>query len=135
MSPDEFRTKGLPDDPAIWFAVTPHLFPDPENPERIKWLRAIDARCRKTEPDNSACFMAWASALEELKERQAAVRVWARGAERFPDDVRLRDRQAQRLEAEEQYEAAVPILEWLIEIARTTTTTQIVLLPRSTLCN
>ncbi len=115
VPPDEFRAKGLPDDPAIWFAATPYLFPDATDPERLKWLRAIDARCARTEPVNVAGFTAWASALEELREGPAAVRVWARAAERFPDDIPLRDRQSARLEAEEMYEDAVPILEWLIE--------------------
>ena len=53
------------------------------------------------------------SALEELRDGPRAIRVWRRAAERFPDDVVVRDRLARRLEAEELYEEALPELEWL----------------------
>jgi tetratricopeptide (TPR) repeat protein len=115
VAPDVFRAKGLPDDPALWYAATPHLFPDSNDPERAKWLRAIVDRCARTEPTSAQGFMAWGSALEELKEGPASVRVWRRAVELYPDNIPLRNFQATRLEAEEMYEDAIPVLEWLIE--------------------
>jgi hypothetical protein len=113
VSPEEFRIKGLPDDPALWFAAAPQLFPDEIAPERAAWMRAIDERSTRREPESVAGFLAWGSALEELSDGAGAIRVWRRGVERYPDDVQLHDRLAARLEAEELFEDALPVLEWL----------------------
>jgi O-antigen ligase/tetratricopeptide (TPR) repeat protein len=114
--PGQFRAGALPDDPAVWFAATPALFPDAADPERVKWLRAIaDRWAAGPEPQTVAGFAAWATALEELGDAAGAIRVGRRAAERFPDDVPTRDRLAERLEAEELYEEAEPVLAWLAE--------------------
>ena len=113
--PELFREKGLPDDPAIWFAVVPQFLPDTTDPERADWMRAIAARCSRTEPDKVVGFVAWGSALEELTDMPGAIGVWRRSIDRFPDDMPLRDRLAARLEAEELYEDALPALEWLTD--------------------
>lgn len=113
VRPEEFRAKALPDDPAIWYAVVRPLFPDANDPERPKWLRAIADRCARTAPDTVAGYTAWASALEELGDMPEAIRVWRRATEQFPDDVPLRDRLSRRLMSEELYEEALPVLEWL----------------------
>jgi tetratricopeptide (TPR) repeat protein len=113
VSSTEFRERALPDRPAIWFAVTPQLFLDESAPGRSDWLRAIVDRCARTEPESVAGFVAWGSALEDLHDASAALHVWRRGVERFPEDVPLRDHLAARLEAEERYEEALPVLEWL----------------------
>lgn len=113
VPPAEFRARALPDDPAIWFAATPYLFPETNDPERVAWLQAIAARSARVEPESMGGFTAWASALEELNDGPGAVRVWRRAVEHYPDDIRLRDRLAARLEAEEMYEEALPILEAL----------------------
>ena len=109
-----FREKALPDDPAVWFAVTPQLFPDESSPGRAEWLRAIAARCRRAAPETVSGYLAWGSALEELADPGEAIRVWRRGVARFPDSKPLHNRLAMRLEVEEDYEEAVPVLEWLI---------------------
>jgi hypothetical protein len=76
-------------------------------------MRAIDERSTRREPESVAGFLAWGSALEELSDGPGAIRVWRRGVERHPDDVQLHDRLAARLEAEELFEDALPVLEWL----------------------
>lgn len=113
VPPTLFRDKALPDDPAVWFAVMPQFFPGETAPGRAEWLRAIVARCTRAEPDAVPGFMAWGSALEELGNSPDAVRVWRRAIERFAADVPLHNRLAARLEAEELYEEALPVLEWL----------------------
>ena len=113
VPPDEFRAKGLPDDPAIWFAIAPQLFHDKSDPARADWMRAIAARCSRTEPMNVAGFVAWGSALEEVKDAPGAIAAWRRATDRFPTVSSLRDRFAAFLEAEELYEDALPVLEWL----------------------
>jgi tetratricopeptide (TPR) repeat protein len=113
VSPEEFRSKGLPDDPALWFAATPQLFPDETAPGRAAWMRTIDERSTRREPESVGGFLAWGSALEDLSDGPGALRVWRRAVERYPDDVQLHDRLAASLEAEELFEEAVPVLEWL----------------------
>jgi tetratricopeptide (TPR) repeat protein len=113
VPPEQFRARALPDDPVMWFAVTPQLFPDATAPGRAEWLRAIDTRYSRHEPESVAGFLAWGSALEELSAGATAIRAWRRAVERFPDDTPLHDRLAARLEAEEDYPEALPILEWL----------------------
>ena len=113
VPPARFREQTLPDDPAVWFAVMPQLFPQESDPGLAEWLRAIAARCLREEPSTVAGFLAWGSAFEELADVPAALRVWQRALERFPDDRLLHDRLAARLEAEELYEGALPVLEWL----------------------
>jgi tetratricopeptide (TPR) repeat protein len=113
VAPALLREKALPDDPAAWFVAMPILFADDADPKRAEWLRAIDARCRRAEPETIAGFLAWGSALEELSDAPGAIRAWRRAIERFPDSVPLHDRLATRLEVEELYEEAQPGLEWL----------------------
>jgi tetratricopeptide (TPR) repeat protein len=114
VSPDRFRSEALPDDPALWYAVMPQLFPDNSAPGRTDWLRAIDARYTREEPSAVAGYLAWGSALEELRDVSAALKVWRRAVDQFPADVRLRDELSRHLEAEELYSEALPVLEWLI---------------------
>ena len=90
------------------------MFPDPDDPARAAWLRATAGRWESgPEPAALAGFTGWASTLEELGDGTGAVRVWRRAVERFPEETAPRDRLAARLEAEELYEEAVPVLEWL----------------------
>jgi tetratricopeptide (TPR) repeat protein len=114
LPPDELRTLLLPDDPAVWYTATPFVFPRPNDPGRMAWLKAIADRWgRGPEPGTVANFVAWGTALEELGDIPAALHVWRRATERFPDEIELRDRLARRFESEEMYEEAVPVLEWL----------------------
>ena len=114
LAPDELRAKLLPDDPAVWFAATRFVFAHPDDPGRVAWLKAVaDRFAAGPEPAAQAGFVAWATALEELGEATAAIRVWRRAIERFPEETQPRDRLAARLEAEELYTDAVPVLEWL----------------------
>jgi tetratricopeptide (TPR) repeat protein len=113
VSPEEFRARALPDDPALWFAAAHELFSNDAAPGRTDWMRAIDVRCSRAEPETAPGLIAWGSALEELRDGPRAIRVWRRAAERFPDGVVVRDRLARRLEAEELYEEALSELEWL----------------------
>jgi O-antigen ligase len=114
LAPDELRAKLLPDDPAVWFAATRFVFPHADDPRRAAWLRATAERwAAGPEPATVAGLVGWASALEQLGDTSAAVRVWRRAVERFPGETEPRDRLAARLEAEELYEEAVPVLEWL----------------------
>jgi O-antigen ligase/tetratricopeptide (TPR) repeat protein len=113
VPPGQFRARTLPDDPVLWFAVAPQLFPDAAAPGRADWLRAIDTRYSRHEPESVAGFLAWGSTLEELSNSAAAIRAWRRALERFPNDLQLHDRLAARLETDEFYAEALPILEWL----------------------
>jgi O-antigen ligase/tetratricopeptide (TPR) repeat protein len=114
LSPEELRTRLLPDDPAVWFAATRFVFADSADPARVAWLKATANRWEAgPEPAALAGFVAWATTLEELGDGTGAVRVWRRAVERFPEETTPRDRLAARLEAEELYEEAVPVLEWL----------------------
>jgi hypothetical protein len=114
FTPDELRTRLLPDDPAVWFAATRFVFPDPDDLARVAWLRVTANRWEAgPEPAALAGFVAWATTLEELDDGTAALRVWRRAVERFPEETTPRDRLATRLEAEELYEEAAPVLEWL----------------------
>jgi O-antigen ligase len=108
-----FREQALPNDPAVWFAVMPELFPYESDAGREEWLRAVVTGYARGEPTTVAGFLAWGSAQEELANPSAAIRVWRRAIERFPDNVSLHDRLTARLEAEELYEDALPVLEWL----------------------
>jgi len=114
VAPERFRESALPDDPAIWFAVIPQLFRD-NVAERTEWLRAIDERCSRKEPETTSGITAWASTLDELDDASGAIRVWQRAITRFPDNEELHNRLAARLEAEERYEEAQSVLEWLIQ--------------------
>jgi tetratricopeptide (TPR) repeat protein len=114
VAPERFREQALPDDPAVWFAVIPQLFGD-NAAERVKWLRAIDERCSRREPETTFGFAAWASALDELDDASGAIRVGQRAISRFPDDEELHNRLAARLETEDRYEEAQSVLEWLIQ--------------------
>ena len=84
VSPEEFRIQALPDDPALWFAVVPQLFPDETASGRADWMRTIDERSNRREPESVAGYVAWGSALEELADGPAAIRVWRRAVERYP---------------------------------------------------
>ncbi len=113
--PAELRTRLLPDDPAAWFAATRFVFPHTDDPQRRTWLKATaDRWAGGTEPQTVARFAGWATVLEELGEEAAAVRVWRRAVEKFPEETLPHDRLALRLEADELYEEAVPELEWLL---------------------
>lgn len=115
LSPEQFRANVLPDDPAVWYAATPLLFPNPTDPARRAWLQAAIHRwAAGPEPNTPESYIAWGTALEELQDTVTALSVWRRAVERFPNDIGPHDRLAARLEAEEEYEAAIPILEWLI---------------------
>lgn len=115
LSPEQFRTAVLPDDPSLWYAATPYFYPDPADPARKVWIQAAaDRWAAGSEPDTLAGFTDWGTALEAMGDSAAALRVWRRVVERFPDEVAPRNRLAARLEAEEEYEAAIPVLEWLI---------------------
>lgn len=114
MPPEAIRSQLLADDPAAWLAATPFVFASSVNPNRTPWLRAVaDRWAAGPEPTELAGFAGWAGALEELGDWTAAGRVWGRAAELFPDSPQPRDRMAARLESLEQYEEAVPLLEWL----------------------
>lgn len=113
VRPVEFREKVLPDSPAMWYAVAPQLFPERGTPGRAEWMRAIAARCSRAEPHQSADFIAWGSALEELGDAAGAARVWRTAAARFPERPDLRSRLAASLESQELYEEALPVLEAL----------------------
>jgi tetratricopeptide (TPR) repeat protein len=115
LTPEQFRTHVLPDDPVLWYAATPLLFPNSADPARRAWIQAaINRWSGGPEPDTVASYIAWGTALEELKDPAVALRVWQAAVTRFPDQLAPRDRLAARLEAEEEYEAAIPLLEWLI---------------------
>jgi len=114
LSPDELRARLLPDDPDAWLAATPFVFPESDAPARTTWLRATaDRWAARPEPTTVAGFVGWASALEGAGDPAAAARVWRRAVERFPDERDPRDRLAARLEADELYTEAAPVLEWL----------------------
>src|SRR5262249_29681007 len=114
FSPDVLRTQLLPDDPAAWFVATRFIFPDPDDPGRTAWLKTTAERWASgPEPTTVSNFTLWATTLEHLGDNPAAVQVWQRAIERFPDDPILRDRLAMRLETDERYEEAVPLLDWL----------------------
>lgn len=115
LLPDQLRTRVLPDDPAVWVAVTDLLYPNPTtDPEgRRAWLRAAADRWASAPPDTPEGMAAWATVLEDLAEPALAEHVWRMAAEKFPESELVRDRLAAGLEAEELYEEAVPLLEWL----------------------
>lgn len=116
MTPERIRAEVLPDDPAVWYAATPFLYPDLADPARKAWIQvATDRWAADPEPETLTGLTGWATALEELGATDAALRVWRRAVERFPDQIDPRDRLAARLEAEEDYEQAVPVLEWLTD--------------------
>jgi tetratricopeptide (TPR) repeat protein len=116
LPPERIRAELLPDDPEMWFAATPFLYPDTDDPARRAWVQtAADRWAAGPEPETLAGLTRWATALEELGDADAALRVWRRAVERFPDEIAPRNRLAARLEAEEEYEAAIPVLEWLID--------------------
>ena len=115
FSPDEVRSRVLPDDPAVWLAATPFIFSPTDDMGRVAWFKAIaDRSLAVPEPTTIAGFIVWTTALEQLGDSVGALRVWRRAVERFPDDVVARDHFAAALASEELYEEAVPILEWLI---------------------
>jgi tetratricopeptide (TPR) repeat protein len=116
LPPEQVRARILPDDPGVWMAATADLFPDPQaDPKpRQDWLRAAANRWEAgPRPDRPAGWVAWASALEELGDRPAALKVLRTAADQFTDSILVRNELATRLEGEELYEEAVPHLEWL----------------------
>ncbi|MFO0825846.1 MAG: O-antigen ligase family protein, partial [Gemmataceae bacterium] len=114
FSPEELRANVLPDEPAVWFAATPYLFPE-VNADREAWLRAAAERwAARPEPTRLPELVDWGTTLELLGDQSGATRLWWRAVERFPDEIVARDRLAAALAAEELYEDAVPVLEWLL---------------------
>lgn len=114
FAPAELRANVFPDDPEVWFAATPDLFPIADE-SRQAWLRgAADRWAAGAEPTVISGFVNWATTLELLGEHAAATRVWQRAVERFPEEIVPRDRLAAALFTEELYEDAVPVLEWLL---------------------
>jgi Flp pilus assembly protein TadD len=114
ISPREIRFRLLPDDAGVWLAATPYIFPDRQSEGRKEWLRAVVARWSQgPEPTDLASYLAWNNSLMELGEHDEAERLLRRVMERFPQEPEPRNRLASRLEADERYEDAVPILEWL----------------------
>lgn len=114
LPPERIRAEVLPDDPEVWHAAAPFLFPSGTDLARREWLRVVASRWASgPEPATPQRFAAWGGVLEELGDGPASLAVARRAAERFPDDFATRDRLASRLEAEELYEEAVPVLEWL----------------------
>jgi len=115
FTPDELRTQLLPDDPALWSAAVPFVFPIPNDPARVVWLKATaDRWATGAEPGTLAAFTDWATVLEQLGDGLAAVKVWRRAVERFPSEATVRDRFAACLEGEELYEEAQSVLESLV---------------------
>jgi tetratricopeptide (TPR) repeat protein len=114
FSPEELRANVLPDEPDIWFAATPYLFPE-ASADREAWLRAAAERwAARPEPTLLPELVNWGTTLELLGDQAGATRLWRRAVERFPDGIVARDRLAAALAAEELYEDAVPVLEWLL---------------------
>jgi tetratricopeptide (TPR) repeat protein len=109
LTAEDLRTRVLPDDPAVWVAAA--KFVDGET--KAKWLRAATGLWASSHPERENGWIAWAEALEELGEPAEALEVWRDGNKRFPESVTLSDRLAARLEAEERYGEALPLLEWL----------------------
>ncbi|VTT99461.1 membrane protein : Putative membrane protein OS=Rhodopirellula sallentina SM41 GN=RSSM_04202 PE=4 SV=1: O-antigen_lig [Gemmataceae bacterium] len=115
LTPDEIRTRILPDEPDVWLAAVPYLFAPPDDAGRERWYGAIAARCSAgPEPTTLAGYFAWATALEHLGDRDELLRVWRAAADRFPESVPARSGLAAALEDDERYDEAVPVLEWLI---------------------
>ena len=112
MPPDELRTRVLPDDPAVWLAAADLLFAAPEDaPRRRAYVRAAADRWRAGPgPATPDGWLDWGRADEELGDDAAALAVWRQAAERFPQSDAIRDRLAARLEADEEYAAALPLL-------------------------
>lgn len=115
LSAEELRTKVLPDNPAQWVAAANVLYPDAAAapPERQSLLRAAHARWTAGPPSSVPDWWTWGMLCEELRDWPAALRVFQQGFDAFPTSAQLRDRLALRLEADEQYGAALPHLEWL----------------------
>jgi O-antigen ligase/tetratricopeptide (TPR) repeat protein len=114
LPPDQLRAKVLPDDPATWVAAADVLFADDDDPAgRQGWLRAAAARWAAAPPVRAEDWVTWAHTLERLGDPAAALGVWRRAAERFPDSREVLDGLAARLEADERYDEAVPVLERL----------------------
>lgn len=112
LKPEDIRSRVLPDDPAAWIAAAAYMDLDPET--RRAWLRhAADKFARGTPSHREDDFVAWIEACEELGDAEGALKAARMAAERFPDSVAVRDRLSARLEAEEDYAAAIPQLEWL----------------------
>jgi tetratricopeptide (TPR) repeat protein len=115
LTPDEVRTRILPDEPDVWLAAVPYLFAPSDDVGRERWYGAIAARCSAgPEPVTLAGFAAWTTALEHLGDHEELLRVWRAAADRFPDSVAARSGVAAALEDAELYDEAVPVLEWLI---------------------
>ncbi|WP_439621511.1 O-antigen ligase family protein [Gemmata sp.] len=115
LTPDEVRTRILPDDPDAWLAAAPYLFAPSDDAGRERWYGAIASRCSTgPEPDTLPGYFAWTTALEHLGDRDELLRVWRKVADRFPESVPARSGLAAALEDDELYDEAVPVLEWLI---------------------
>jgi tetratricopeptide (TPR) repeat protein len=115
LTPDEVRTRILPDEPDAWLAAVPYLFAPSDAAGRERWYGAIAARGRAgPEPATLAGYFAWTTALDHLGERDELLGVWRKAADRFPDSVPARSGLAAALEGDELYDEAVPVLEWLI---------------------
>jgi tetratricopeptide (TPR) repeat protein len=116
LPPAGLRSRLLPDDPAVWLDATPLLFPREDDPARRDWLRATaDRWASGPEPRDAAGLLDWAETLRELGDLPAAISACRRAVDHFPEETPPHDRLAQLLEADEQYEAALPLLEWLVD--------------------
>jgi tetratricopeptide (TPR) repeat protein len=120
LSPEQIRTRVLPDDPAVWVAAADVIFANPTADPGVRqvWFRVAVERWRTDAangrfPETLDGWEAWATAEDELNDPPAALAVWRLAAVRHPDDPDVRDRLAARLEAEELYAEAVPHLHWL----------------------
>ena len=116
LTPERLRAELVPDDVRSQWAAVRYLHPDLDRDaaDRAPYLDAILKRTEPRLDDADGIELSILAAVYDERGRaDDAAAIWARLLTKEPNNPELQDRYAARLEATEQYEEAVPLLEAL----------------------